>query len=375
MRDLRALFEPSSVAILGASNDPAKWGHWLARGALKGNGRRPIYLVNRNGGEILGQTAYPSLAEVPDRPELVVVSLPATAFEQAVDDSLAAGAKAIVAISAGLGEMDESGRERERAVVERVRSSGAVMLGPNCLGVFDAPAGLDLASNEFPSGSIGLISQSGNIAIEIGLMAAEVGLGVSRFASLGNQADLEVADIVRAYIDHDATTMIAIYAEDFRNGRAFARAAEESVRAGKPVLVLTVGASEVSARAALSHTGALVSDLAAVDAACRAAGAVRVGTPRELVDLVQAFLVRAPVRGRRIAVAGDGGGHGALVADLAADHGLELPRLSEPISSRLAVGGTSARARSPLRRPYGRDPVVVFFTTTLVATILSPSLL
>ena len=140
MRDLRALFEPSSVAILGASNDPAKWGHWLARGALKGNGRRPIYLVNRNGGEILGQTAYPSLAEVPDRPELVVVTVPATAFEQAVDDSLAAGAKAIVAISAGLGEMDESGRERERAVVERVRSSGAVMLGPNCLGVFDAPA-------------------------------------------------------------------------------------------------------------------------------------------------------------------------------------------------------------------------------------------
>jgi acetate---CoA ligase (ADP-forming) len=370
VRDLRALFEPSSVAILGASNDPAKWGHWLALGALKGNGRRRVYLVNRNGGEILGQTAYPSLAELPDQPELVVVSLPATAFEQAVDDSLAAGAKAIVAISAGLGEMDESGRERERAVVERVRASGAVMLGPNCLGVFDAPADLDLASNEFPPGSIGLISQSGNIAIEIGLMAAEVGLGVSRFASLGNQADLEVADVVRAYVDHDATTMIVVYAEDFRDGRAFARAAQDAVRAGKPVLVLTVGASEASARAALSHTGALVSDLAAVDAACRAAGAVRAETPRELIDLVQAFLVRAPVRGRRVAVAGDGGGHGALAADLAAGHGLELPRLSEPISSRLAATlPLTATTRNPVDLAGGGEQDISSFGR-VVSTLL-----
>jgi acetate---CoA ligase (ADP-forming) len=370
MRDLRALFEPSSVAILGASNDPAKWGHWLARGALKGNGRRPIYLVNRNGGEILGQTAYPSLAEVPDRPELVVVTVPAAAFEQAVDDSLAAGAKAIVAISAGLGEMDESGRERERAVVERVRANGAVMLGPNCLGVFDAPADLDLASNEFPAGSIGLISQSGNLAIEIGLMAAEVGLGISRFASLGNQADLEVADVVRAYVDHEATTMIAIYGEDFRDGRAFARAAEDAVRAGKPVLVLTVGASVASARAALSHTGALVSDLAAVDAACRAAGAVRVGTPRELVDLAQAFLVRAPVRGRRVAVAGDGGGHGALAADLADGQCLELPRLSEPVSSRLAAMlPFTATTRNPVDLAGGGEQDISCFGR-VVSTLL-----
>jgi acyl-CoA synthetase (NDP forming) len=361
-RDLRALFEPSSVAILGASSNPAKWGHWLARGALKGDGRRKIYLVNRNGGEILGQPAYVSLADLPDSPELVVITLPAAAFEQAVDDSLAVGARAIVAISAGLGEMDDSGRERERAVVELVRSRGAVMLGPNCLGVFDAPADLDLASNEFPSGSIGVISQSGNLAIEIGLMAAEVGMGVSRFASLGNQADLEVADVVRAYVDHEATKAIAIYCEDFRDGRAFARAAREAVRAGKPVLLLTVGASEASARAARSHTGALVSELTAVDAACRAAGAVRVATPRELVDLVQAFLVRAPVRGRRVAVAGDGGGHGALAADLAAAEGLELPRLSGAVSSRLAATlPPTATTRNPVDVAGGGEQDVSSF--------------
>jgi acyl-CoA synthetase (NDP forming) len=175
---------------------------------------------------------------------------------------------------------------------------------------------------------------------------------------------------VRAYIDHDATTMIAIYAEDFRDGRAFARAAEEAVRAGKPVLVITVGASEASARAALSHTGALVSDLAAVDAACRAAGAVRAKTPRELIDLVQAFLVRAPVRGRRVAVAGDGGGHGARVADLAADHGLELPRLSEPISSRLAATlPFTATTRNPVDLAGGGEQDISSFGR-VVSTLL-----
>ncbi|HVY62869.1 MAG TPA: CoA-binding protein, partial [Planctomycetota bacterium] len=144
-RDLRALFDPGSVAVLGASNDPAKWGHWLARGALKGEHRRPVFLVNRNGGEILGRRAFPTLADVPEAAELVVVSVPAAGFEDAVDAVLAAGAKAIVAISAGLGETGEEGAARERAVVERVREAGAVLLGPNCLGVFDGGASLELA--------------------------------------------------------------------------------------------------------------------------------------------------------------------------------------------------------------------------------------
>src|SRR5450432_36194 len=134
-RDLRPLFDPRSVAIVGASDDPAKWGNWLGRGALKGEHRRPVYLVNRNGGTVLGRTAYTSLAELPDAPELVVVAVPAAAFEQAVDDALAVGARALIGITAGLGELGAEAGLRERALVERVRAASAVLLGPNCLGV------------------------------------------------------------------------------------------------------------------------------------------------------------------------------------------------------------------------------------------------
>jgi acyl-CoA synthetase (NDP forming) len=348
-RDLRPLFDPRSVAILGASSDPAKWGHWLSRGALKGRDRRAVYLVNRNGGEILGHPTHPSLADLPDAPELVALALPASAFEQSVDEALSAGAKAIVAITAGLGEMGADGLERERAVVDRVRAAGAVLLGPNCLGVFDAGAALELGSNELPGGPVGLISQSGNLALELGLLLGDAGLGFSRFASIGNQADLETAELVDAFTAHDETRVITVYCEDFRDGRAFARAGKRAVEAGKAVVLLTIGRTEVSVRAARSHTGALVSDLAAVDAACLAAGILRVETPKELVDAAQAFLTPWRPRGRRVALVGDGGGQGAIAADVASARGLELPTLSDGLSERLAaVLPATAATRNPV---------------------------
>jgi len=342
-RDLETLFDPRSVAVVGASNDPAKWGHWLARGALSGEQRRSVYLVNRAGGEVCGRTAFRSLGDVPAPVELVAIGVPAAAFEETVDASLAAGAKAIVAISAGLGESGDDGRARERAVVERVRAAGAVLLGPNCNGVYDAGSELQLGFESLPSGPIGLISQSGNLCYEIALLAADVGLGVSRVASIGNQADLEAADLVRAFANDPNTQVIAAYVEDFRDGRAFAQAARAS---RTPVVLLAAGHSEAGMRAALSHTGALVSENAAVDAACRAAGIVRVSTPRELVDAAQLLLATSRPRGRRIAVVGDGGGTGVIAADVASAAGLELPTLSDALRARLAAGlpATSATA-------------------------------
>jgi acyl-CoA synthetase (NDP forming) len=330
---LRCLFDPRSVAVVGASNDPAKWGQWLARGALAGEHRRAVYLVNRSGGEVLGRPAYRSLDELPGSPELVALAVPAASFEDTVDAALAAGAGAIVAISAGLGESGDEGRAREDAVVARVHAAGAVLLGPNCNGVFDAAAELQLGLDGLPPGSIGLISQSGNLCYEIALLAAEVGLGVSRVASVGNQADLEAADLLAAYADDPNTKVIAAYVEDFRDGRAFARAALASET---PVVLLAAGHSEAGRRAALSHTGALVSDAAAVDAACRAAGIVRVSTPRELVDAAQVLLAPRRPAGRRVAVVGDGGGTGVIAADVAAAAGLELPALSAELQSLLA---------------------------------------
>jgi acyl-CoA synthetase (NDP forming) len=347
-RDLGSLFDPRSVAVLGASNDPAKWGNRLAMGALRGEGRRSVYLVNRNGGEILGRRAYASLAELPETPELVVVSVPAAGFEEAVHASLEAGAKALVGITTGLGETGAEGRAREAAIAERVRAAGAVLLGPNCLGVFDAEAELDLGWSELQGGSIALVSQSGNLALELSLLAEDYGLGFSRFASLGNQADLEAGELVRSLVEHEPTRLIALYCEDFRDGRAFARAAQAAVEAGKPVLLLTAGANEVTAQAARSHTGALVSDAAAVEAACRAAGMQRVRSPRELVDLAQAELAHTRSRGRRVVVVGDGGGHGIVGADVALAEGLEVPALSDGLQARIASHLPDA---APTRNP------------------------
>ncbi|MDX6593186.1 MAG: hypothetical protein QOJ13_2382 [Gaiellales bacterium] len=358
-RDLQPLFAPRSVAILGASNDPSKWGNWLAEGALKGAHRRPVYLVNRNGGEVLGHRAYTSLEEIPDAPELVVIAVPAAGFEQAVDAALAKGARALVGITAGLGESGGDAATRERALVERIRAAGAMLLGPNCLGVFDASSELGLASNELPPGSIGLISQSGNLALELGILAGGYGLGFSRFASIGNQADLDLAELVASFAQHDETKLIAIYVEDFRDGRAFVDAAAE---AGKPVVLLTVGRTEASVRAARSHTGALVSPVAVVEAAARSAGAIFASTPGEMIDLAQALLQPRRLSGPRVASLGDGGGHGAIAADHAVMAGLEVPQLSDELAAELArVLPPTAATRNPVDLAGGGEQDMTSF--------------
>jgi acyl-CoA synthetase (NDP forming) len=335
-RDLSALFDPRSVAVLGASAIPGKWGFWLARGAINGEGRRPAFLVNRKGGEILGRQAYTSLAELPEAPELVVITVPAAGVEEAVDASLEAGAKGIVLISAGLGEMGEEGAARERAIVERVRAADAVLVGPNCLGIHDSSTGLELCSEELEAGSIGLISQSGNLALEIGMVGAEFGLGFSRFVSLGNQADVQAAELVESFAAHEPTQLIAVYLEDFRDGREFARAGKAAVEAGTPVVLLAGGATEASARAARSHTGALASDLEAIRAACLGAGIELVSSPKEVADVAMGLLSHRRPKGRRIALAADGGGHTVVASDLVIAQGLELPELSEATRAELA---------------------------------------
>jgi acetate---CoA ligase (ADP-forming) len=332
-RDLSALFDPRSVAVVGASAVPGKWGYLLAEGALRGEARRSVYLVNRRGGEILGRRAYASLTEVPEAPELVILTVPASGLEESVDQALAVGAKALVAISAGLGEMGAEGRAREEAIVERVRAAGAVLVGPNCLGVYDAGAELELCSEDLVPGSIGLVSQSGNLALEVGLIAQEFGLGFSRVVSIGNQADVEAWELLESFAAHEPTKLIAVYLEDFRDGRAFARACAS---AGKPVVLLAGGATEAAARAARSHTGALASDLSAIRAAAVAAGIELVSSPKEVVDVAQALLAGRRPRGKRIALAADGGGHTVVASDLAAAVGLELPALSEATRARLA---------------------------------------
>ena len=333
-RDLEPLFAPRSVAVLGASTDPSKWGNWLARNVLRGAHRRPVHLINRRGGEIDGHPLIASLADAGEDVETVVVSVPEAGLEGAVDDSLAQGARALIVITSGLAERSEAGRERERALVERVRSAGAVMLGPNCIGVYDALSEFHVSSNDYPAGPVGLISQSGNLSLEVGMLLERCGLGLSRFASIGNQADIRLPELVEHLAGHEPTRAIAIYAEDVADGRAFVEAARAAARE-KPVILLNSGRSAAGARGAASHTGALVSSDAVIAAACHEAGIVRVDSPGDLVDACQAFVRSPRARGRRIAVIADGGGHGSVAADLVTANGLEVPAFSDALVARI----------------------------------------
>lgn len=335
-RDLSALFDPASIAIVGASNDPGKYGNWLAVRALRDSSLRPAYLVNKSRPTVLGRPAVPSLASLDGPVDLAVIAVPAIGFDEAIDDAIAAQAKAIVAITAGLGETGGEGLARQEALVARLRLAGIPMLGPNCLGVLDNTTGLDATVNEFRPGSVSIISQSGNVAIDLAEHFSEQGLGVARFASLGNCADLDVADLIDSCIDHEGTSAIAVYCEGFKDGRKFAAAAARAADAGRPVVLLSVGRGAASKRGAASHTGSLVTSNVVLESVCEASGTELVSSPLEMANLLQALVRTRPPSGSRVAVLADGGGHASLASDSLEEAGLRVEEFSTKLSSKIA---------------------------------------
>ncbi len=346
-----ALFSPRTVAVVGASNDPAKWGHVVARRALASREDRTVLLVSRRGAEVLGVATHASAeaaAAAHDlRVDLAVLCVPAAGFVAAVADAVAAGARAIVAITAGLSESDAEGARREAEGVAIARDSGAVLVGPNCLGVVDTASGLHLAP-AFPAGDVALLSQSGNLALDVAGLMADRGLGVSRFVSVGNQADLGVVDFMHACVGHEGTQAVAVYTEDVVDGRAFVDAARALAAAGKPVVLLAPGRSDAAVRSAVSHTGALTSSSMVIDAACAASGVHRVDHPTQLVDLLVALRAPRRMSGPRVAILTDGGGHGAVAADVLAVAGMQTPVLPGAAISELEA---ALGSRSTLTNP------------------------
>ncbi|MFG2791723.1 acetate--CoA ligase family protein [Streptomyces sp. NPDC048419] len=345
------LFDPASVAVVGASDNPEKWGYWLAKGALAGRGRRDVHLVNGRGGSLGGVPFRAGLDDVSC--EHVVVAVPPAHVRPVVTEGLAAGARCFTVITSG------SDPAEEQALATLVTSGGARLLGPNCMGLVDTTTELRLSWGDFPAGAVGLVSQSGNLALEIGRHLARVGQGFSRFASLGNQRDIDATDALETLIAHPQTRVVAAYVEDFRDGRRLARALSTAHTAGKPVLLLTVGRSAASTGAAASHTGALVSPYATVAAVCRDSGALLLESAGELVDTAMCLLsgpgtgsrsgARKPASSPasnpanspastalRVAVVGDSGGQGALAADAFTVRGADVPVLSRHNTARLA---------------------------------------
>jgi acyl-CoA synthetase (NDP forming) len=272
--------------------------------------------------------------------DLVVVCVPADQLVGSVTDALAAGARSLVVITAGLSELGAEAAITERQVVRLAREAGAVLVGPNCLGVVDTSTDLQLTHDILPAGEVAVLSQSGNLALDLAALLSERGLGVSRFVSVGNQADVGVVDVMASCVDHDATRAVAVYVEDVVDGRHLMAVAQRLRDVGKPVVLISPGRSAAAVRGAASHTGALTTGTAVLDAACSAAGIHRVGGLVQMADLLEGLAGGRFMAGSRVAVLTDGGGHGAVAADALANVGLDTPLLAD---------GTRATLRTVLR--------------------------
>ena len=339
--ELNAFHDPASVAVIGASANPAKWGHWLAVGAGIGRDRRRVYLVNTSGAEIAGMPSFASLRSLPEVPELLAIAVPGKFVLDVIKDALDLGVRAFLVVAA---QMDG---EAEAAAL--LATHGARMIGPNSLGIFSAEGELQLMWGSMRPGTLAIISQSGQLGSEIAAIGLRAGVGISRFVSLGNQTDVHAAEVVSSVARDAQTKTIGLYIEDFSRAQDLFAAVAEATHAGIRVLVLTTGESTASQQLAQSHTGAMTSPMDLVDAACRAAGAIRVSTPSDLVQIA-AYLDRCEApRGPRIAVISDSGGQGGIAADEAARCGLELPTLSDGLRTRLhAMLSAQASTRNPI---------------------------
>ena len=335
---LDPFFTPRSIAVVGASRDPRKLGYIILDNLLRDGFRGPIYPVNVGAGSILGLTARARLQEIDDPVDLAVVVVPAEAVAAVIDDCASANVPAAVIISAGFRERGLEGAHRERDIVERARAGGVRLIGPNSVGVINTAASLNatFAAAQPDRYPVALVSQSGAVATAILDWGRAMGVGFSKFVSLGNMADVTEVELL-AYLEDDReTNLVVVYMEGLSDGRRFLDVARRVTRA-KPVIAMKVGSSESGARAASSHTGALAASDVIVDAAFRQAGVVRAYSMEELFDLTLAFSYAPCPGGPRVAVVTNAGGPGVMATDAIERCGLQLAKISEVTTSALVA--------------------------------------
>lgn len=347
---LRPFFLPRSVAVIGASPRRGSIGGELFRNVLAGDFVGSTHPINRTGEPVAGVAAYSSMSELPEPVELAVICVPASEVLGAAEDALRAGVRALCVISAGFAETGPEGAERQDRLLALVRSRGARLVGPNCLGISSATVKLNatFASRAFPPGSIGFSSQSGALGLALLERAEARGLGFSAFVSIGNKADVSANDLLEWWEDDEATRLVLLYVESFGNPRKFGRIARRLART-KPILAMKSGTSRAGRRAATSHTAALAGSEAAVDALFRQAGVIRAQTLVELVDIAALLSSQPLPAGDRVAVVTNAGGLGILCADACEAVGLQLPELAEETQAQLRdVLPPEASVRNPV---------------------------
>lgn len=330
---LTPLLAPRSVAVLGASSDPTRIsGRPIAY--MKSQGfKGALYPINPNRSEVQGLKAYASIGELPEVPDVVIVAVAAEIAEQSIAELASRGVKAVVMFTAGFAEMNEAGEAAERRMVATARQHGMRILGPNCLGVFDArTAYYATFSSSFDSGwpvmgRIGIASQSGAYGTHLFTLARNRGIGVSLCIMTGNEADVTVGECVGWLAENPEVDVIAAYIEGIREAPGLIAAFEAARAAKKPIIMQKVGRSELGGKAAKSHTASIAGDDAVTEAVMREFGVVRARNSEEMLDIAHTATRKIYPARNTLGVITVSGGAGVLISDAADAAGLPMPEM------------------------------------------------
>lgn len=349
---LDPIFKPRSIAVIGASRSPNTIGHQTLANLVRYGFTGAVYPVNPKADSIHSIKAYPNVSALPGTVDMAVITVPKELVLDVAEECGQQGVRGLVVITAGFKEIGGEGVQRERALVSIVEKYGMRMIGPNCMGVLNTdPAyamNATFAPVMPPSGRTAFVSQSGALGLSVLDYAAEYGIGVSQFASIGNKPNVSGNDLLLQW-EHDPNVdVILMYVENFGNPRRFLEIASRLTKT-KPIIVLKSGRSAVGAHAAASHTGALAASDLAVEALLAQAGVLRAASIEELFDMAMAFGVSALPRSRRTAVLTNSGGPGILVADALEPYTIEMVDLHPSTVAKLqAVLPPEASLRNPL---------------------------
>jgi len=355
MEALSRLLQPRSVAVIGASGDPAKTAGRPVSYLLKHGFAGTIYPVNPKLDRIGELPCYRNVASLPEVPDVGIVLLGAERAHVAVRELAERGAAAAIVLASGYTETGEAGARRQQQLLEAAGSMR--ILGPNTIGLVNLTDDIVLSASgalemdHFHAGVIGVVSQSGGILGALLSRAAARGIGLSKLVSTSNEVDLELADFVDALVDDPATRVIALYIEAIRYPEKFRAAALRAAHAGKPIVAFKVGRSEAGAKAAVSHTGALAGADRMYDALFRQTGVIRAQTFGDLLDIPAALATGRVLRGKRVAILTSTGGAGTLVSDSLGVSGFETPVPDAPTAAALRAlqsGDHAALDRNPI---------------------------
>src|SRR6478672_758573 len=355
MDAISRLLKPRSVAVIGASADASKTAGRPVSYLVKHGFSGDIYPINPKVDCIGDLACYKDVASLPAAPDVGIVLLGAERAHLAVRDLAARGTAAAIVLASGYTETGEEGARRQQQLMEAAGSMR--ILGPNTIGLVNLTDAIVLSASgalemeHFPTGAIGVVSQSGGILGSLLSRAAARGIGLSKLVSTSNEVDLELADFIDALVEDEATRVIALYVEAVRHPEKFRAAALRAARAGKPIVAFKIGRSEAGAQAAVSHTGALAGADRMYDALFRQTGVIRAQTFGDLLDIPAALATGRKLRGSRVAILTSTGGAGTLVSDDLGMAGFDTPAPDADTAAALRAlqtGSHAALDRNPI---------------------------